>query len=91
MLLMSFDEQDRQSNRVAPPPSGVIPALPAGGGWATFLSAEGTPYQAHEVRQSRGARYRTCLSKLIRVRQAHLLSATGNGMHGTPYGFDAGL
>ncbi|MBP7049389.1 MAG: GNAT family N-acetyltransferase [Phycisphaerae bacterium] len=25
-LLMSFDEQDRQSNRVAPPPSGVIPA-----------------------------------------------------------------
>jgi|GEM_PF-5490868 len=63
---MSFDEQDRQSNRVAPPPSGVIPGLPAGGGWAPFLSAEGTPYQAHEVRQSRGARYRTCLSKLIR-------------------------
>lgn len=64
--LMSSDEQDRQSNRVAPPPSGVIRALPAGGGWATFLSAEGTPYQTHQVRQSRGARYRPCLSKLIR-------------------------
>ena len=47
---MSFDEQDRQSNRVAPPPSGVIPAHPAGGGWDTFLSAEGIPYQAHGVR-----------------------------------------
>jgi len=42
---MSFDEQDRRSNRVAmwqcghvaPPPSGVIPAIPAGGGWATLL------------------------------------------------------